>query len=149
VAYGHLTRNAPAALAGKAVRVLGDPDLPHSWTDVADVARILVAVADRPESWGRVWLAPTNPPRTHRQALADVLAAAGRPMVKMRAYPELATRLAGLVNADLRQLAAMSYIFTRPYVIDSTAARDELGLEPTPWAEVCRRTAGLSELPVT
>ena len=142
MANGHLTRNVPAALAGNAVRVMGDPDLPHSWTDVVDVARTLVTVAERPDSWGRVWLAPTNPPRTHRQALADVLTAAGRPMVPMRPYPALFTRLTGLVNADMRQMAAMRYIFTRPYVIDSTAARTLLGLEPTPWPEVCRRMAG-------
>lgn len=147
VASGHLTRNVPAALAGRPVRVMGNPDLPHSWTDVVDVARTLVTVADRPDSWGRVWLAPTNPPRSQREALGDVLAAAGRPMVPVRGYPAAATRLAGLFNADLRQLAVMSYIFTRPYVIDSTAARTELGLAPTPWAEVCRRTAGLTAVP--
>ncbi|MBA8794406.1 nucleoside-diphosphate-sugar epimerase [Friedmanniella endophytica] len=136
----HLYRNVPAALAGRRAMVVGDPDLPHSWTDVLDVARTLVAVAERPETWGRVWLAPTNAPRTHRQALADVLAAGGHPMVPMSGYPKPVLAALALANADMRQLRAMRYVFTRPYVVDSTAAETELGLAPTPWDEVCRRT---------
>ncbi|GGC91168.1 NAD-dependent epimerase [Tersicoccus solisilvae] len=139
-ANGHLTRDLPAALSGKRAWVVGDPDAPHSWTDVLDVARTLVAVAQRPDAWGRVWIAPTNAPRTHRQALADLLAAAGRPMVAMHAIPRVALRAAGLVDADLREMATMSYIQSRPYVVDSSAAEHRLGLAPTPWAEVCRRT---------
>jgi hypothetical protein len=34
------------------------------------------------------------------------------------------------------------YQFQRPYVLDSSAITRELGLEPTPWDEVCRATAG-------
>ncbi|MEH0108220.1 NAD-dependent epimerase/dehydratase family protein [Tersicoccus sp. MR15.9] len=139
-ANGHLTRDVPAALKGRRAWVVGNPDLPHSWTDVADVARTLVTVADRPDAWGRVWIAPTNAPRTHREALADVLAAGGHPMVGMSGIPRLALRAMGLVNADLREMATMSYIQSRPYVVDSSAAEGELGLAPTPWAQVCRRT---------
>lgn len=140
---GHLTRNVPAALEGRRVWVMGDPDQPHSWTDVLDMARALVAVAERPAAYGRVWLAPTNPPRTPRQALSDVLAAAGKPMVPMQPIPRLVTRAGGLINADLRQYAVMSYVFSRPYVVDSSAIEETFGLAPTPWPEVCRRTAGL------
>ena len=141
--HGHLTRNVPAALEGRRVWVMGDPDQQHSWTDVLDVARALVTVAERPEAYGRVWLAPTNPPRSPREAMADVLAAGGRPMVPMHSIPRVATWAGGLVNADMRQLRVMSYIFRRSYVIDSSAIEEAFGLEPTPWHEVCRRTAGL------
>lgn len=139
-ANSHLARNVPQALRGKPVWVLGDRDQPHAWTDVLDVARTLAAVAERPDTWGRVWLAPTNPPRSPRQALSDVLAAAGQEMVRMRSIPIPLLRLAGLVNADLREMAVMSYVFARPYLVDSRAAEEELGLSPTPWDEVCRRT---------
>lgn len=141
---GHLTRNVPAAMSGKGVWVMGNPDQPHSWTDVLDVARALVTVAERPEAYGRVWLAPTNPPRSHRQAMSDVLAALGKPMVPMHGIPRVLTWAGGLVNADMRQYGVMSYVFTRPYVIDSSAIEQAFGLAPTPWPEVCRRTAGLS-----
>jgi hypothetical protein len=64
----------------------------------------------------------------------------------MRRIPGPVVRAAGLVNADLRQLAVMGYIMRRPYVIDSSAITEAFGLAPTPWREVCRRTAGLSPI---
>jgi nucleoside-diphosphate-sugar epimerase len=140
-ANGHIPRHVAAAIRGKAAWVLGDPDQPHTWTDVLDVARALVAVADRPETWGRVWHAPSNPPRTQRQALTDVLAAADRPPVAVRGYPRLVNRLGGKVSAMMRELGEMSYIFERPYVMESEVTQTALALAPTPWDEVCRRTA--------
>jgi hypothetical protein len=50
-------------------------------------------------------------------------------------------RAAGLFDSQLRELRETEYQFTRPYVMDSSAITDALGLEPTPWDEVCRRTA--------
>jgi hypothetical protein len=41
----------------------------------------------------------------------------------------------------LRELNQLSYQRTAPYVLDSTRSQQMLGIEPTPWAEVCRRTA--------
>ena len=32
-------------------------------------------------------------------------------------------------------------MFRRPYVMDSTLTQQTLELTPTPWPEVCRRTA--------
>lgn len=43
----------------------------------------------------------------------------------------------------LCELEQTAYQFVRPYVLDSRAVTAELGLAPTPWDEVCRRTAGL------
>ncbi|UPK73505.1 NAD-dependent epimerase/dehydratase family protein [Nocardioidaceae bacterium SCSIO 66511] len=138
---GHVSRNVPSALAGKVARVIGDPDVPHSWTDVLDMARTLAAAADDEDSWGRVWHAPTNAPRTQREALTDVLAAAGRPAVAVKPFPMRTMRLVGRFNAMVHELMEMSYMFTRPYVLDSSAAEERFGLQPTPWGEICRRTA--------
>jgi nucleoside-diphosphate-sugar epimerase len=140
-ANGHVSRQLPTVMRGRAARVIGRPDVPHTWTDVADMARTLVAVADRPETWGRVWHAPSNEPRTQREAITDVLAAAGRGPVPVRGIPAPVLRTMGLVSPLLREVAEMSYMFTRPYVMDSAHTRSVLGLAPTPWDEVCRRTA--------
>ena len=137
---GHLTRNIPAALRGRTAWVIGNPDLPHSWTDVRDMARTLVAAAEHSDAHGQVWLAPTNPPRSLRQGTADILAAAGRPMVPVRSLPRVIMRVAGWFSADVRELVAMDYVFRRHYEIDSRAAQDRFGLAPTPWEDVCRRS---------
>lgn len=143
----HINRLVPRALAGRPVRVMGSPDQPHSWTDVRDMARALVEVAGRRDAWGRIWHAPTNPPRTQREAVADVCRAAGKEPVEVRGYPRWALTVGGILSPMIRELHETAYQFERPFVLDSSAIAGKLGLEPTPWDEVCRRTAGLEYCP--
>ena len=137
---GHVTRVLPTALRGKPVTVLGRSDQPHSYTDVGDVARLLVAAADDERAHGRTWIVPTNAPRTQEQALADVLRAAGRPTVPVRSLPIGLLRAVGAVVPFAREIAQLGYQWTAPYVVDDRAARAHFGFGPTPWDEVCRRT---------
>ncbi|WIB71481.1 NAD-dependent epimerase/dehydratase family protein [Curtobacterium sp. MCBD17_026] len=142
---GHVTRVLPAALRGKPVTMIGRTDLPHTFTDVLDVARTLVTTAADDSAHGRTWMVPSNPPRTQQQALTEVLAAAGKPPVPVRRLPAGAVRALGLVSPMLRELAQLGYQWTAPYVVDDTETRTRFGLEPTPWDEVCRRTgAGMT-----
>jgi nucleoside-diphosphate-sugar epimerase len=138
---GHISRVMPAALKGKTAWVIDSATQPHSFTDVLDEARALVAVADRPDTWGRVWHAPTNAPVSVRQAITDTLAAVGKPAVPVRVIPRIATRALGLAMPLLREINELSYQRTAPYILDSSETEKELGLAPTPWETVCRRTA--------
>lgn len=137
----HICRVAPRALAGRPVRVIGSAHQPHTWTDVRDVARALDVAAREERAWGRVWHAPSNPPRTQAEAVADVCAAVGRSGVRVSAYPGWALAALGAVSPMMREVTAMDHQFARPFVMDSSAIVREFGLEPTPWAEVCERTA--------
>ena len=138
---GHIARVAPAALEGKTVRVLGRPDQPHSFTDIRDMARALVRVAAEPTAWGRVWHAPTNPPKTQTEVLQDVAASVGRSIGPVKSMPHVLLSVGGLVVPVLRELRETEYQFTAPYVLDSSDIQETFGLAPTPWDEVCRATA--------
>ncbi|MCW2750663.1 MAG: epimerase [Aeromicrobium sp.] len=138
---GHITRVMPAALAGKSVRVMDDANQPHSWTDVYDEAQALIAAAENDQAWGHIWHAPTNAPRTAAEAINDVLASVGKPAVKVKRYPLVMTRSLAKVNALFRELGETSYQRSAPYVLDSSRTEKLLGLTPSPWDEVCRRTA--------
>jgi nucleoside-diphosphate-sugar epimerase len=138
---GHISRQVPGLLAGKRAWVLGKKDQPHTFTDVLDVARMLIAAAEDETALGRTWNVPSNPPVTQEQALADVMAAVGRPAPKVSETPSLLTKAAGLVVPLVRELNQLSYQWDRPYVLDDSAARAHFGMEPTPWDEVCARTA--------
>jgi nucleoside-diphosphate-sugar epimerase len=140
-ANGMGTRLVPGALEGKRAVFFGDPDLPHSWSDVADVAATVVAAAADPQAHGRIWFAATNPPRTQRELLTEVLAAVGKPMVKTSRFPGWTLRALAAAVPFLRELQGVQYQFTGPWVIDSAATQRELGIVPTPWPEVLRRTA--------
>lgn len=146
---GHISRHIPAAVRGKAAWVLGDPDLPHTWTDVHDMGWALVTVADRPDTWGQVWHAPSHHPRTQRAALTGALAAVDRPPVPMHTLPRPLLSLVGVVQPLVREINRSSWMFRRAYVMDSTLSQERLGLAPSPWADICRRTAEGNLAPVT
>jgi nucleoside-diphosphate-sugar epimerase len=138
---GHVSRAIPAALVGKSVRVMDHAHLPHSWTDVHDEARALIAAAENEQAWGQIWHAPTNAPRTAAETINDVLASVGKPPVKVKRYPLLMTRSLAKVSPLFRELGEMSYQRSAAYVLDSSRSEKVLGLAPSPWDEVCRRTA--------
>lgn len=140
-ANGHITRQLPTARQGKTAWVVGDPDLPHTWTDVLDMARALAAVAARPDTWGQVWHAPSHAPHSQRQVLTEVLAATGHQPVRLVTLPKPLLGLIGRFAPQMAEVNETGYMFRRPYVLDSTHTQELLGLAPTPWVEIVRRTA--------
>lgn len=136
-------RLVPRLLAGKAVSVLGDPDAPHSWSYVPDVAELLASLGTTPDesALGRPWHVPTAPPRSSRAMVAALAAAAGleRPPT-VRRVPAAVLRAAGLFSVQLRELQETRYQFDRPFVIDSSAAEEAFGLEPTSVEEAAKAT---------
>ncbi|MCU7820669.1 NAD-dependent epimerase/dehydratase family protein [Kitasatospora sp. DSM 101779] len=129
-------RVVPRVLAGRGVQVLGDPDTAHSWTYTLDAARLLVAVGSDERAWGRPWHVPSNPPRSQREAVADLARAGGLPPVPVRRIPGAVLALLGLVNPTVRAVRETAYQLERPFVMDSTAAERTFDLAPTPWQEV-------------
>ena len=136
----HLARAIPRVLAGKTVRVLGDPDAAHSWTYIPDVARTLVVIAHDERAWGHPWHVPTNSPLSQREiakALADL---AGAPSPRVRGIPAWIVHGGGLVSPLLRELREVLYQFERPFVLDSSAVTETFGLKPTPMGEALAAT---------
>ena len=65
-AVGRLT---PRVLAGRSVRVLGNPDASHSWTYGPGRGPGAGTLRKDARAWGRPWHVPTVPPMTQRQFL--------------------------------------------------------------------------------
>jgi nucleoside-diphosphate-sugar epimerase len=136
-AESHLgERVIPRLLAGKDVTVMKSADSPHTWTATNDVARLLVTVALDEQTWGRPWHVPSNPPRTQREAGADLCRVAGVDPVKVKEYPSLLIRGMGLFNPVMRELPEVAYQFEDPFILDSTAAQTTFDLAPTPWDDM-------------
>jgi nucleoside-diphosphate-sugar epimerase len=126
------SRIVPKVLAAKPVSVLGNPDLPHSWTYIADVARALVVLGSDERAWGRAWHTPSNPPLSQREIVAALCTAAGVEVVRVRAIPSLALWALGVFVPTIREVAEIRYQFDAPFVVDSSAAQTTFGLAPTP-----------------
>lgn len=121
----------PAALAGKAVQVLGNPDLPHTYTYMSDIGKALVILGEAEEALGQVWHIPSATTVTTRQFLQMVGEAIGKP-VRIQTAPKLLLQLLGLFNADLREVLEMIYQFEEPFIVDGGKFTQAFGHQATP-----------------
>jgi nucleoside-diphosphate-sugar epimerase len=136
----HLGRAIPRLVGGKTVRVVGDPDVAHSWTYVPDVARTLVALATDERAWGRPWHVPSAPPCSQRELLRAFADVNGFGEPKVAAYPAWALRAVGLFWPLMREMQEVMYQFERPFVLDSSACTSTFGIDATPLDDALRAT---------
>lgn len=145
--FGPHVRNAhagerliPTVLARRTMRVIGSLDQPHSWTYVPDLAAAMIRAAETSELHDTFLHAPTTAPLTQRELIAAVAEAGDVPMPKVGVIPSGALRAIGLVHRGTRELAEMSYQFSRPFVLDSSRSEARLGLAPTPFDVAIKET---------
>jgi nucleoside-diphosphate-sugar epimerase len=133
-------RSIPRLLQGRAISVLGDPDVPHSWTYLPDIAAALVTLGADERAWGRAWHVPTSPPMTQRQIYAALARIAAAPAPTLRAIPPWLIRAGGLLVPSLRELGEVAYQFAQPFVVDSAAYQHLFGATPTPMDQALTAT---------
>lgn len=152
--YGPLARTAhagdrmlDAVLGGRTLYAVGDPDAPHSWTYVPDLAAAMIVAAADTSLWNSLLLAPTAAPLTQRELVRAYADAAGVRPPRVVGMPGAMLRALGLVHRPTREIAEMAYQFDAPFVLDSSASERRLGLAPTPMREGVARTiaAALAE----
>ncbi|NEC67571.1 NAD-dependent epimerase/dehydratase family protein [Streptomyces sp. SID9727] len=120
----------PAALTGGEVPVLGDIDLPHSYTYIGDVAAGLATLGENPDGDGRVWHLPTAPALTSRQIMDLVGERVGRPLnltVVTEPRP-----FGPFDEVFMAEYAEMFYQHTEAQILDSRAIEKAYGLVPNP-----------------
>ncbi|WP_411293188.1 NAD-dependent epimerase/dehydratase family protein, partial [Streptomyces sp. CBMA156] len=138
---GHLAaRVMPNLLKGRPVATLGDPDTPHSWTYLPDVARAMAELAGEERAWGRAWHVPTAAPLSVRAMAGRLAAEAGGGPVAVRRLPAPLLAVAGLVNPLLRELREVRYQFDRPFTVDCSAYEAAFTVRATPLEEQLRAT---------
>ena len=126
---------------GKSVQVLGDPDQPHSFAYVPDIARALVTIADADEDAdGQAWNVPHPPTKTTRQVLEMFAAEYGHDP-KVQAMPGWMLSVVGLFDANVREAKEMLYQWQRPFVVDSSKFGERFWADATPWNEAVHATA--------
>lgn len=126
------------ALAGKSAQVVGDPDRLHTFTFIDNFGKALVTLGEREEALGRAWHVPSLT-MTTRQFVEAVYRTLGKP-VKMSRAPRLAIALAGLFDANAKELKEMLYQFEKDLVMDSSRFEKVFGVRATPLDEAIRAT---------
>ncbi|HYK33012.1 MAG TPA: NAD-dependent epimerase/dehydratase family protein [Streptosporangiaceae bacterium] len=129
-------RVVPRVLRGQPVSMIGRTDRLHTWSYTDDVVAMAALAGTDSRALGRVWHVPSTEPRTQRQAVDDIARAAGVKPVAVRTVPGAVLYGLGVVSPLMRELRETNYQFSEDFVMDSTAARQAFGLDPTPWDRV-------------
>ena len=130
-------------LAGKRAAVPVNPDAPHTYHFIPDVAAGLAALGRDPGAEGTFML-PCRPAVTTRELCALLGKALGRPVAISR-IPPLALKLLGLGMPILRELGEMAYQWEEPFLVDDARFRARYGDIATPLPEAARLTAAWGE----
>jgi nucleoside-diphosphate-sugar epimerase len=128
-----------ALLSGERVRVLGNPDLPHSYTYVPDFGTAMAILGTDPRASGGVFYMPNAPVTTTRAMILEAGEVAGlTPRIQSIAPWQL--RLLSLAIKPLREMVELSYQATRPFVADHAKFVATFGDIATPRARALAET---------
>ena len=118
------------AIAGKRADFIGNPDLPHTYSYVPDIAKCLATLGTDPRAVGQVWHLP-GPETVSTRALLDIIADRVGHTVAVRNVPKAAMHVLGVFSPMIRGLAEMSYEFDQPFVLDTSKYEATFGATPT------------------
>lgn len=128
---------APAWRKGKRAMLPADIDQPHTFTEVRDVARLLVTGVSDERAPGRVWHVPSPDAITLRE-LAAITAAQMGVEPRVVALPYAAVWLGGFADKFVKELRETQHQFRRPFVLDSSLAQETFALKPESVDEAVR-----------
>ena len=127
------------ALAGRRADFIGNPDLPHTYSYVPDIAAGLATLGTDTRAAGQVWHLP-GPQTVTTRALLDLVAVQVGHPVGVRSVANWAVPFLGLVNPMMRELAETSYQFDEPFVLDTSRYESVFGAAGTPLAAAVAAT---------
>lgn len=127
------------ALSGGTINVMGNPDLPHTYTYIRDFARGLVTLSEQEKAFGRAWHVPSAPTISTRD-FAQLLAAQTGTPPRLRAAGAFTLSIMGLFSPDLREMREMLYEFNEPFIMDDSAFRAAFPADVTPHSEAIAET---------
>ena len=127
------------ALQGKAASLVGNIDLPHTYTFINDFGKALATLGERDEALGQVWHVPNAETLTTRQFMTIGFEEIGKPS-RMSGMGKLMLRIGGIFIVGARETVEMMYEFEKPFIVDSSKFERAFGERATPHREAIRHT---------
>jgi nucleoside-diphosphate-sugar epimerase len=134
VAQSHLGETAFGSIArGKNPTLVLQPDIPHAFAYVPDIARAVVTLLDAPDdAFNQVWHVPCASVRSPHQIL-ELGAAAFGTKLKIVALPLWLLPLLGVVSPTLREFREMGFVLGRPYQVGARKFSQRFWSDATPF----------------
>lgn len=134
VGRSHIGDTGLAAIAkGKPATMLMNPDQPHAFAYVPDIARAAVSLLDAGDNaFNQVWHVPCAPTRTARELLQIGADAVGQKL-RVTAIPTLLLPVLGLAVPFMKEYAELRFTWNRPYHVDATKFGRRFWSDATPF----------------
>ena len=126
-------------LQGKAAYVLGDPDMLHSYTYMADVGKALVILGEHDEALGQPWHIPNPRTVTTREFVQLACDTAGV-VPKLQGTPRWFANVLSIFMPPMRGIGENYYMFTEPYIVDASKFTNAFGDIATPLEQALEAT---------
>ncbi|MEW9699266.1 SDR family oxidoreductase [Paenibacillus sp. SI8] len=114
------------ALKGKPVDVLGNLDMPHTYTYIDDFARGLATLGLEDRAVGEVWHMPSAETITTRQLLQLLFHELGKDC-KVTASSRGIVSILSLFHPMMREIKEILYEFEQPFIVDHSKFVREFG----------------------
>lgn len=118
-------------IAGKSAQVFGDPDQPHTYSYVPDIAAGLATLGAGDDADGRAWHLP-NPETLSTRAFVDRVYQAAGTEGKVSAMPKPLVNVLAMFNGDVKEIKEVLFEFEEPFVVDSSAFEATFDHRATP-----------------
>lgn len=127
------------ALQGKSASLVGQLDIPHTYTVIDDFGKALVILGEQEAALGQAWHVPNPPTLTQRQLMTLFFEVIGQPP-KMSGMGRWMMSIGGLFIPEARESVEMMYEFEKPFVVDHSKYARAFGDHATPHREAVRQT---------
>jgi nucleoside-diphosphate-sugar epimerase len=128
--------------AGKAGMLPVNPDIPHTYHYIPDVALGLATLGCAEESklsGSPLWMLPCQPAVTSREMTQRFAAALGRD-IPFNTMPKWLLNTLGLVVPMMREIKEMAYQWDEPFIVDDSRFRATFDMRPVAVDEAARAT---------
>jgi nucleoside-diphosphate-sugar epimerase len=131
------------ALSGKSIGGVVDPETPHTYHFIPDVAAGLAALGEDPTAEG-TFILPCHPAESTRALVERFAAVLGRPL-ELGRIPPLALKLLAFAMPILKEVNEMAYQWDEPFELDDGRFRMRYGVLPAAREEAARLTVAWAQ----
>lgn len=145
--YGPQTLNAALgemlfrpAFEGNTANLVGNLDLPHTFSYIKDFAKGLVTLGSNDSAFGEAWHTPNAPTISTREMLG-LIEKELEVKIKVRAAGNTMITILGLFSPMIKEVKEMMYTWEEPYIVDHSKFEAAFGATPTSHEKAIKETA--------
>ena len=132
----------PRVFKGRSGQVLMNPDVPHTYHYIPDVAAGLATLGGAPDdAFGKPWMLPCRPAEAFRDLVRRLEQSLGTP-IRLAVVPGWMQRAMSVFMPVLHETREMQYQWEEPFVIDDSQFRERFGVVPVDADRAAAATVG-------